>query len=208
MHLFIEQLFTDPVVYILIVVLMAFSICVHEFSHSLAARLEGDDTGERLGFMTMNPLIVMGTHSLIALLIFGFAWGRVPINPSRMRHRWSGAWVAFAGPLSNFLLAIVFTALLLFGSRYEITMIGNIGMCGLYANVLLGVFNLLPIPMLDGWHVFEYFIPAMRRVSMEHRNMILFIAILLLWVTRLSVVLDYVVRFVMALYLRIFSFLF
>ena len=199
MDLFIFLLFKDPVKYFFIVVLMAFSICVHEFCHSYAALKEGDDTGERLGFMTLNPMHVMGPTSIIALFLFGIAWGRVPIIASNMRHKWGAAWVSFCGPLSNLVLALIFTFLVRM-TRQLPEFFRLFFFYGVYVNVFLAVFNLLPIPSLDGWGVGEYFIPPMRRLTAEQRGVILLVAIILLWGSTLSRFLNLLVVKVLSFY--------
>ena len=188
MDLFIFLLFKDPVRYFFIVVLMAFSICVHEFCHSYAALKEGDDTGERMGFMTLNPLRVMGQTSIIALFLFGIAWGQVPIIASNMRHKWGAAWVSFCGPLSNLVLALLFSVLVRITLPLP-AIFQTFFYCGAYVNVFLAVFNLLPIPSF----------PAMRRLTAEQRGVILLVAIILLWGSTLS-------RFLNLLVLKVLSF--
>ena len=193
MDLFIFLLFKDPVKYFFIVVLMAFSICVHEFCHSYAALKEGDDTGERLGFMTLGPT------SIIALFLFGIAWGQVPIIASNMRHKWGAAWVSFCGPLSNLVLALLFSVMVRITLSLPMVF-QTFFYCGAYVNVFLAVFNLLPIPSLDGWGVGEYFIPPMRRLTAEQRGVILLVAIILLWGSTLSRFLNLLVIKVLSLY--------
>ena len=199
MDLFIFLLYKDPLRYFFTVILMAFSICVHEFCHSYAALLEGDDTGERLGFMTLNPIHVMGPTSIIALFLFGIAWGQVPIIASNMRHKWGAAWVSFCGPLSNLVLALFFSVMVRLTSSLP-NVFHIFFFWGAYVNVFLAVFNLLPIPSLDGWGVGEYFIPAMRHLTAEQRGVILLVAIILLWGSKMSRFLDFLVLKVLSLY--------
>ena len=199
MDLFVFLIYKDPLRYFFTVILMAFSICVHEFCHSYAALTEGDDTGERLGFMTLNPVHVMGPTSMIALFLFGIAWGQVPIIAANMRHRWGAAWVSFCGPLSNLVLAVIF-AFFVRITRQLPQIFQLFFFYGVYVNVFLAVFNLLPIPSLDGWGVGEYFIPAMRRLTNEQRSVILLVAIILLWGSPLSKLLNLLVLKVLTVY--------
>ncbi len=189
MNIFIQYLFSEPGYYFCWVVSVAFSICVHEFSHAATASQFGDDTARANGFMTLNPLRVMGPVSLVCLALFGIAWGAVPVNPWAYRKRYQPSLVAAAGPLANLALAIVFgilfriiVALPLPGGS-TLTMFTGIA-C--HANALLFVFNMLPIPMLDGWSVIEPFVPAMQRMSPQARNNISTFCIILLWVTPAS----------------------
>ncbi len=189
MNLFIQYLFSEPGYYFCWVVSVAFSICVHEFSHAAAASQFGDDTARANGFMSLNPLRVMGPVSLVCLALFGIAWGAVPVNPWAYRKRYQPSLVAAAGPLANLALAIVFgilfriiVALPLPGGS-TLTLFTGIA-C--QANSLLFVFNMLPIPMLDGWSVLEPYVPAMQRLSPQARNNISTFCIIVLWVTPAS----------------------
>ena len=85
-----------------------FSITLHELAHGWAAIWEGDMTPRELGRMTANPVVHMGGLSLLVFAAIGIAWGMMPVNPSRFRHRrWGDAIVAAAGPVMNILLSIV-----------------------------------------------------------------------------------------------------
>lgn len=134
-----------------------FSICLHELSHGWAALWQGDDTPRRLGHMTMNPLVHMGPWSLLVFAIIGIAWGLMPINPSNFRGRRLGrVYVAAAGPAMNLVIAFVMLLITAIWSRYgtggfdmqdDVTIILY---TGVWLNVILALFNLLPIPPLDG----------------------------------------------------------
>ena len=98
--MFIEQLLDHPVYFITWVAVVTFSICVHEFMHAWTALTQGDSTAQREGYLSLNPLKVMGLRSLIMLVLIGVAWGAVPVNPRAMRRSYSPVLVACAGPLS------------------------------------------------------------------------------------------------------------
>ncbi|MDA1008420.1 MAG: site-2 protease family protein [Planctomycetota bacterium] len=145
------------------------SICLHELGHGIAAIWQGDDTPRRTGHMTLNPVVHMGSLSLLFFAVIGFAWGMMPVNPSRFRWGHLGeAFVAFAGPLVNLLLALFATVLwalwIAFGSRSEplATNMTNALEVGIYINLFLFVFNLLPIPPLDGSRIAAGLVPAAR----------------------------------------------
>ncbi|MDA0803154.1 MAG: site-2 protease family protein [Planctomycetota bacterium] len=152
------------------------SICLHELGHGVAAIREGDETPRESGHMTLNPLVHMPPMSLLFFAVIGFAWGLMPVNPSRFRSGWRGvATVAFAGPLVNIVLAIVATALwyawIWFGPRTE-PLFGNLqhGLAmGIYLNVFLAMFNLIPIPPLDGSRVAMGLVPGTRRFYADPR---------------------------------------
>ena len=84
------------------------SITLHELAHGWAALYEGDDTPKITGRMTANPVVHMGMTSLIVFLLLGIAWGLMPVNPQRFRHKKLGRIiVAAAGPIMNLLLAVI-----------------------------------------------------------------------------------------------------
>lgn len=167
MELFINKLFEQPAFYFSTIASFAGSICIHEYCHAFVAHHLGDSTAKEGGYMTLNPLKVMGWMSIAALLLFGFSWGAVPVkrdDPNRLRR----AAISLAGPLSNFLLLSII-ALLLKGV-YAAVPTAEVGsfmyysrlflICALYANAILFLFNILPIPVLDGWGIIEPFLPG------------------------------------------------
>ncbi|MFO0826897.1 MAG: site-2 protease family protein [Phycisphaerales bacterium] len=136
------------------------SICLHELAHGWAALWQGDDTPRRTGHMTINPLVHMGWPSLIVFALTGLAWGLMPVNPARFRSgRFGDLCVSAAGPAMNLLLAFLsLTVLGIFlrlgygGANPSPTQSNVIEFffIGGSLNLLLCVFNLLPVPPLDG----------------------------------------------------------
>lgn len=161
---FLARLAESPLDYISWVLIVVFSICVHEYAHARVALRCGDDTAARAGHLTLNPLVQMGPRSLLVLALIGIAWGAVPIDPSRLR-RVDRTKVAFAGPAANLILAVVFAGLTVAAIRLMGT--GRVeGAPSLLAtasraNATLFIFNMLPIPMFDGWSVLEGFFPRL-----------------------------------------------
>jgi Zn-dependent protease len=146
------------------------SLTIHEFSHAWMAVRLGDDTPRLAGRLTLNPLKHLDLIGSLMLLVAGFGWAKpVPINPYALKQRSSAGvmWVSLAGPLSNFLLA-VFTAILL---RFLLIPQYNLHPSTMFNNVLqvvfifyelnlvLMLFNLLPIAPLDGEKIAEYILP-------------------------------------------------
>jgi Zn-dependent protease len=158
--MFIQQLFEKPLYFFSMVLAIVVSICLHELGHGIAAISLGDRTPIERGHMTFNPIVHMGVPSIILLFVAGIAWGAMPVDPRRMRGKFAPAIVASAGPLVNILLAAI--SLLSLGlwqrslatsdqpvSDLAVNIQYLLGILG-YANVLLALFNLLPIPPLDG----------------------------------------------------------
>ncbi len=146
------------------VFVLLFSVVIHEVSHGYAARSQGDDTAEKMGRLTLNPLahldpfgsiILPATLILLAKLTGGgtflFGWAKpVPYNPLKLKDlRWGQFWVALAGPLANLSLAAAFALLI----RMNLVGLANLNMLFsviVWTNLMLAVFNLLPVPPLDG----------------------------------------------------------
>jgi Zn-dependent protease len=150
-------------------------IAFHEFSHAWAANELGDATAARQGRLTLNPIAHLDPMGTIMFLLVGFGWGRpTPVNPYNLRNgvKRGNAMVAAAGPLSNFFFAILAAIPLRTGMIDSIADIDNvrdasgmevIGLFLLYIillNVLLGVFNLIPIHPLDGFKVAVGILPG------------------------------------------------
>lgn len=133
------------------------SITLHELAHGWLAIRLGDRTPIWTNRMTGNPLVHMGPFSIAALLIAGLAWGQMPIDPTRMRGRYAEALVAAAGPATNLLLGLA--ALIALGLLWRVdalpeapwadNLVNLLNIFGV-TNLLLCVFNLLPVPPLDG----------------------------------------------------------
>ncbi|PIS39496.1 MAG: site-2 protease family protein [Candidatus Nealsonbacteria bacterium CG08_land_8_20_14_0_20_38_20] len=156
----IELLFSNPIVYLMVAIAILLGFSVHEYSHAQAAYLLGDPTAKLQGRLTINPLAHFDPLGTLLIFIIGFGWGRpVPFNPFNLRNqKWGPALVGMAGPLSNFFMAL-FVGLLL---RFFI--FGNPGLVFFFSifvwlNLILGTFNLLPIPPLDGSHIFLALLP-------------------------------------------------
>jgi Zn-dependent protease len=196
----ITELWQHPSLYICWIVLVVFSVCMHEFAHVYAAVSQGDDTAVRRGYLTLDPMKLMGVPSLLALLFLGIAWGAVPVTPGRMRRRYSHALVAGAGPGTNFLLAIMFALLTALSRRFMpsadgVAAFGVFFSLGVTVNCLLGILNILPVPMFDGWTVASYFFPNLDRIPQEKRVTGGWIVLMVLFMTPAKDYLFIAVRF-------------
>lgn len=150
----------------LITLFVAFS--VHEFAHAWTANAFGDDTPRNAGRLTLNPLKHLDPIGTLVLIFAGFGWARpVPINPYTLERRSPAAvmWVSLAGPFSNFLLAIIAAIPLRFG-WIPYTISGKIFPSPyqflvefITINLLLMLFNLIPLAPLDGEKIIEHLLP-------------------------------------------------
>lgn len=160
--MFLQLLTQDPIRYFWLVAIIIFSICWHELAHGYMALSQGDDTPDRTGHMTANPIVHMGWESIVFLCIGGLAWGAMPVNPAKFRSKqWGEVLVSAAGPLSNLVLGFVFMGLLVMSMQFGML---NSELLRLAAqiNLSLCLFNLLPIPPLDGFHIFRKFFPELK----------------------------------------------
>ena len=147
------------------------SITLHELAHGWAAIWQGDDTPIRLNRMTANPVVHMGLASLVMFALCGIAWGAMPVNPHRFRDGHRGdVYVSAAGPAMNLLIAMVCLVLLTTwgavgpqGSDLAFNVMVFLYF-GVALNFVLALFNLMPIPPLDGSTILAGFSPWIRRL--------------------------------------------
>ncbi|MEA3293125.1 MAG: site-2 protease family protein [Patescibacteria group bacterium] len=156
--------------YVFLVIILIFSIVIHEVSHGAVANYLGDPTAKNAGRLTLNPLKhldIFGSILLPLILVLTkspilLGWAKpVPINPYNLRdQKYGNAKVSIAGPISNLSLALVFGLILRFFPNLEVIPGLYLMFCYIvYINILLAVFNLIPIPPLDGSHILFTFLP-------------------------------------------------
>ena len=177
------------------------SLPVHEFAHALAAYRLGDETAKWNGRLTLNPLKHLDTFGTIMLLLCGFGYARpVPVNPRYFRNPKGGmAITALAGPLSNLAMAVLsvglFRVFCLFfdvtfqnggiyagDASYEIVSYAYLFFIDIFAsiNISLAVFNLLPVPPLDGSRIFSAILPDKWVYTLERYEQYITIAMFVL----------------------------
>ncbi len=146
--------FQQPLVFVAWVLAFLAALSLHEFSHALVGAWLGDLTAKRLGRLTLNPASHIDPMGFIAVLLIGFGWGKpVPYNPYNLKWpRWGPVAIAAAGPVSNVLFAIVSVIALsiagpLLGGGNLLVIF--LAVCA-ELNIALAVFNLIPLPPLDG----------------------------------------------------------
>jgi Zn-dependent protease len=170
------------------------AITFHEYAHAFAADKLGDDTPRLQGRLSLNPLAHLDPVGSLMLLFVRFGWGKpVQINPRNFNRTISmsagEAIVSAAGPIMNFILAIVFCiiywVIVKFAGAFVATQVGGIIltiiMSTVVINIGLGIFNLIPIPPLDGSKILKNFLPYKAKVWMESNSQLFYIIFLVLW---------------------------
>lgn len=174
------------------------AITFHEYAHAFAADRLGDDTPRRQGRLNLNPFKHLDLFGTIMLVFAGFGWGKpVQINPSNFNRKFSlakaEAIVAAAGPVTNIILAFIFEiitcAIVRFAPEFYVTQAGYITVAVLQSivriNVGLGIFNLIPLPPLDGSKILGGFLPYSARDWMDSHSQIFEIIFIVLWIVGL-----------------------
>jgi Zn-dependent protease len=184
---------TPPIFFELIVIL--FSIIIHEISHGYVAVLLGDPTPRIQGRLTLNPLKhIDPLGSIIVPIItsiggFTFGWAKpIIFNPHNLKNkRWGELLIAIAGPGSNLLIAFVFGVIMRFGFQNGMLSLSFMVLCSyvVLINISLAVFNLVPIPPLDGSKVLFGLLPArfhyIRREIEKYSFILVLFLVVFLW---------------------------
>lgn len=177
------MLFEDWRAFCSIVLLVVFSICLHEYMHARVALALGDPTAADHGHLTLSPFKQMGLVSLFMLALIGIAWGQVPVNPENLPKRSSRIMVALAGVTANAFLiaAFTFAAFLTLKWAPEQQFAAQMFLYGAIFNVVLFLINLLPIPGFDGFLVAAEIIRFRSPKSLEMANAVFFIILLVVF---------------------------
>lgn len=159
----IQWLFTEPLLFMVWVAAILVALTIHEFSHAAMAFYFGDNTAKLMGRLSLNPLAHLDPLGFFMLMFLGFGWAKpVPVNPYNLKNsRVGSALVAAAGPASNLLAIIIFSLLIRVLAPFLSP--ENLLIYFLFSlvliNFILFIFNLIPIPPLDGSKVLFSIIP-------------------------------------------------
>ncbi|MBI4436946.1 MAG: site-2 protease family protein [Candidatus Omnitrophica bacterium] len=186
LHLLTQFLIAFPI--------LAVSLTLHEFAHGWVAEQCGDSTAKHSGRLTLNPLAHIDLWGTVLLPIFfiltlnaPFGWAKpVPVNFMNLRRpKEQMVWVAVAGPIANLLLALFFAGLLHVGSVSPTSFLGRLLTLGSFMNLILAVFNIIPLPPLDGSRIVVGLLPASLLPYYRRLESFGFLIVLFLWATGL-----------------------
>lgn len=172
------------------------ALTFHEFAHAWMANKMGDDTPRNQGRLNLNPLSHIDPFGFAMLIFAHFGWGKpVEINPRNFNRKMSmsaqEALVAVAGPIMNIIIAIILTiiefSIYTFSPAFIYTRVGFIIMImiemAIVVNIGLGVFNLVPLPPLDGSKVLMHFLPYNAKMWFTNNQNIFYMIFLIIWIT-------------------------
>ncbi|MCX8009209.1 MAG: site-2 protease family protein [Patescibacteria group bacterium] len=185
----IQDLFTNPIVFFFSLASLIIAVTIHEFAHAFAADRLGDPTPRLQGRLTLNPLAHLDPLGTLMLLFFRFGWGKpVEFDPFNLKNpRRDAAIISLAGPLSNIIVAIVSSFILriiLISTTPSLVfeILANFLVTIISMNIILCVFNLIPIHPLDGFKIVGGFLPhesARQWYELERYGFIFLILLLL-----------------------------
>ncbi len=199
----LSLLSSNPTAFVIIAVALLLSLTVHEFAHAYTADRLGDPTPRRFGRVTLNPLAHLDPFGALLLLVAGFGFAKpVPVNGGNLG-RWGMLWVAAAGPLSNVLIALLAALLLKFLPLTQLSYTVLTTVLGI--NIVLAIFNLLPIPLLDGSRIVAALFPrtlgrALMEFEMQPYSFILVMVIIYFGRNQINGIINAVESWVLALF--------
>ena len=163
----VQRAASDPIGFVGFVIAILLGITVHEFMHAYAATRLGDDTARLMGRLSLNPMAHLDPFGTLLIVLAGFGYGKpVPFNESRLRSAIGVSGVALAGPFANLVLAALCALPLRFGGidplggAYSVILESIV-----FYNCILAVFNLIPIPPLDGANVVYGLLPPQQKYT-------------------------------------------
>ena len=163
--------------FLLITTALIISLTFHEFGHAATAKLFGDDTAQKQGRLTLNPVAHIDPMGLLMVVLIGIGYAKpVPTDPRNYTSRWASMLVAAAGPGMNLLLACLSINLYLIGLAADWSLFAGDGPKIFFTylaliNLLLMLFNLIPLGPLDGHYIMPYLLPASAAKKYDYYNM-------------------------------------
>ncbi|MDD5108202.1 MAG: site-2 protease family protein [Candidatus Omnitrophica bacterium] len=203
----ISLLFSNPALFVILAVILLYSVILHEVAHGWVAHLFGDDTALYNGRLTFNPASHLDPIGTLMLFLVGFGWARpVPVDYSRFSNTRFGLFsVALAGCLTNILIAVIALILLQFDFINANSAFSVILPIVVRINIILGAFNLIPIPPLDGSKILMSFLPYQAQENLASLEPYGFFILVILLFTG---ILNSVIAFMQNLIYGIISILF
>lgn len=205
----------DPAVQVILIPVIVFALSFHEFSHGWMAHRYGDPTAKNAGRLTLNPMAHLDIFGSLALYLMGFGWAKpVPVDPRYLANpKRDMMWIALAGPVSNLIVALISGILLsillrmgLIGGQSSLTMVL---IMSLQINLVLAIFNFIPIPPLDGSRILGGLIPNKYNNELAkfeyYGPRILMGLIILSMFTRLNIF-SIIISPIMTIFLKLFTF--
>lgn len=157
----ISLLFSNPALFVILAVILLYSVIFHEVAHGWVASLFGDDTARRYGRLTLNPVSHIDPLGSLMLFLVGFGWAKpVPVDYYRLKNTRLGLFcVALAGCFTNIIIATIVILLFQLGIINNNSLLAATLPIIAKINIILGAFNLIPIPPLDGSKILMSFLP-------------------------------------------------
>jgi len=205
----------DPAVQVILIPVIVFALSFHEFSHGWMAHRYGDPTAKLAGRLTLNPMAHLDVFGSIALYLMGFGWAKpVPVNPQYLANpKRDMMWIALAGPISNLIIALIsgilLSVLLRLGVINSQSPLIMVLIMSLQINLVLAIFNFIPIPPLDGSRILEGLVPNKYHNELAkfeyYGPRVLMGLILLSMFTRFNIF-AVVISPIMTIFLKLFTF--
>jgi len=205
----LSLLFRNPAAFILLVPLLLYSVIAHEVAHGWVASLFGDNTAKHYGRLSLNPMSHLDPMGTLALFLVGFGWAKpVPVDYGKLsQSRRAIVSVSLAGVVTNILIATIAIFFLNFKVFHSNRLFAAILFITARINIILGSFNLIPIPPLDGSRVLMEFLPVNAQYKLAKLEPYGFIIILvLLWTGILSPVITFMQNLILGLIGMLMSF--